>query len=313
MSIEESVRVNIQLIIENVFSKKIKFTEILENGRISLTPLILDTIDSHPGIQAEVIQKEKEVSDCLLVVACNLLQNKDQLDEVFEFVASDGFVLSRENCDSIINYECSSVLTLHTTPLETMVLLRKCRPYKALKTVSLESQNWLFQLQKFIRMEKEVLICSQNEPTSGVLGLINCIRREPNGTLCRCIFVQDKTTSSIDLNLEFYQKQLSKGMVVNVFKNGHWGTYRHLLLNKELVSEKQHAYVQSFSKGELFNLKWIEGPLAKIVPGYVDVYYGALNFAEVVTNSDRIQYYASNSFDQINLLPGLEYAGRDFK
>lgn len=102
---------------------------------------------------------------------------------------------------------------------------------------------------------------SQNDPNSGIIGLFNCLRREPGGENIRCVFIPDEGPK-FDVSSEFYKKQLQKDMPVNIYKGGRWGTYRHLLLPEEPLVESEHCFVNVTVRGDLSSLRWIEGPLS---------------------------------------------------
>ena len=80
----------------------------------------------------------------------------------------------------------------------------------------------------------------------------------------RSLFILGENSPKYSANAAPYTAQLSKDLVHNVYKNGVFGTYRHLPL--ESVTEKsllkvEHAYINTLVRGDLASLRWIEGPL----------------------------------------------------
>lgn len=309
-SLDDAVRINVQLILENTFRIKIKFAELEQDGSQNLTPLILQALSDQILIQAEALMvrnnQKTKLNDCLFIVGYNLLKDKNVLKD---FVTTDNFVLSREPLNYTFDNECMEILSAYTTPAETLVLLRKRIAWKLPNIVQLKDLQWIQELQTLKQTGKETLVFSQSDPINGILGFVNCIRREPGGETIKGLFIQDDVAPAVDLNLEFYQKQLRKGLAINVFKNGQWGTYKHLLLRPELVAEKQHALVKQLSKCNLSSLKWVEGPLTT-EEGCISVYYAALNFKDVMRACGRIQYTTSSELYERDSLLGLEYSGR---
>lgn len=59
---------------------------------------------------------------------------------------------------------------------------------------------------------------------------------------------------------------------MNVFKNGIWGSYRHLKLSSEskLASTEEHLLLTVQKFGELSSLRWIQGPLTNFRSHYFD-------------------------------------------
>lgn len=180
-------------------------------------------------------------------------------------LAPNGFVISREST----NYESSihvvpsdvEILTIHTTPSEKLVLLTKtkeCNPVKATDiSDTFHDFKWLSPLKVAIenRNNQDLVLFVHDDPTSGILGLVNCMRREPSGENTRCVFLQCPAPE-FDSNDIFYKKQLKKGLAINVYQNQLWGTYRHLLLNSS--HNASDCTVHITRKGDLSSLKWVE-------------------------------------------------------
>lgn len=184
----------------------------------------------------------------------------------FEAIKDNGFILSREAKDfQNFNYQSNGieVVTVHKTDTETLILFRKSGKEPTPVVINLEDTtefSWLVPLQENLGTGAPVVVYVQNAPQSGILGFVNCLRREPTGKRLTCFFLIGPAPK-FDLNAEFYQKQYRKGLAINIFKNGKWGSYRHLLLEKEITVEREHCYVNTILRGDLSALKWIEGNL----------------------------------------------------
>jgi fatty acid synthase len=77
----------------------------------------------------------------------------------------------------------------------------------------------------------------------------------------RCIFILDTSAPAFGLDVPLYRQQLNKDLVMNVYSNGQWGSYRHLPLDSCDTIPVPHAYVNVTTRGDLSSLKWIEGKL----------------------------------------------------
>jgi fatty acid synthase len=55
--------------------------------------------------------------------------------------------------------------------------------------VSAQNYDWLPQIQAVIgsSSKRRIILVAQNEPLNGILGLVNCIRREPGGEPVRSV------------------------------------------------------------------------------------------------------------------------------
>jgi fatty acid synthase, animal type len=118
---------------------------------------------------------------------------------------------------------------------------------------------------------------------SGILGLVNCIRKEsPNGDRLKCVFIQDKTAPKFDIEAPFYQSQLKHGLATNIFKDGKWGSYQHLKITevKETKSRSGHFFANCSIKGDLSTLSWFDGPLnaGNFSQPHIRIQYASMNF-----------------------------------
>lgn len=190
------------------------------------------------------------------------------LETAFSSVlVENGYILSREpltfDPTIIVTQNGVQILTIHTTCSEKLVLFTKRNQQEEppllidLKNSS-QQFEWLATLQKALKKEQHVLLYSQDDPLSGILGLTKCIRKEMRGEQTRCFVIQDKAPK-FDLQSEFYHEHLKKGFAINVYKNKTWGTYRHLLLKETEEVKGEHWLVEATTRGDLSSLKWVEG------------------------------------------------------
>lgn len=121
----------------------------------------------------------------------------------------------------------------------------------------------------------------QNYTFLGLVGFINCLRKEPGGEVVRGILIQDPKAPKFSLQDPLYAKELQKDLAVSVLRaNGVWGSYRHLPLPPLEPKAVHHAWANQTVRGDLNSICWLEGPLQV---GYkhedlVTVYYSSINF-----------------------------------
>lgn len=73
-------------------------------------------------------------------------------------------------------------------------------------------------------------------------------------------FIQDSKAKKF--SMKDYEEQLKKDLLMNVYKNGVVGSYRHLKLEcsqNDTTLKVEHAFINSLTRGDLSSLKWIEG------------------------------------------------------
>lgn len=258
-----------------------------------------------------------EFSNVNLIVKSNCFNDEEFMKTAKSVLHADGFVIAREPKDTTVQDKIPDTLQLVATiPFndETVFLLQflkqQTTPDQIVEITS-NVDEWLETLQAALD-KGTVLAFSQNEKLSGILGLVNCIRKE-NSRL-KCVFIEDETAPPFDLKHPFYNRQLRLGLPVNAYKDNRWGTYRHLRLNKEneLASRNDHCYASFSIKGDLSSINWFEGQFnidnSLDDPDCIKVAYGAINFRDVMQASGKISFDFLTRIQQQCVL-GFELSG----
>lgn len=279
--------------------------------------------------------------NCHLIVAYDVMPRSNVnivMENLKLSICKDGFILLEEN---IANFDEIKANQLAASSNVTIVSIQRVtdkyfillRPLidiamrkKARVLVTETNYAWIEQLQMAMANSEIdnsfVYIVAQGEELVGVVGLFNCLKRENGGKFLRLIFIQDSNAEQFSFNSQMYAEQLSKDLICNVYKNGEWGTFRHLLLNVQgemLNLRVEHAYVNTLIKGDLSSLAWIEGPLSRQLPDPTDksielctVYYAPINFRDVMLSSGKLAADAlPGDLATQDCILGLEFAGRD--
>lgn len=314
------MRVMVQLALENIQNIKVRTIEHLDDFCKDdiplLSPLVQSVLGDLPLIQADInILTDKEMeamsgisisdkklvteSNCLLVIATNVVQRPDLLQTAANVLVPGGFIIAREEP----NFDASdlknvTVVLEHKFATEKIVLLKKSSEKKPQSVVDVSggvaNLDWLPVLQNAVKTDPNVVVFSQNDDLGGVLGLVNCLRKEPGMDGVRGVFIMDGDAPRFDAGNDFYASHLKKGLAVNVLKGGVWGTYRHLLLPTEQNVEVEHGYVNVTIRGDLSSLRWLEGNL------HSDMKLRA-NQTLVHVSPDKPQ----NNHESSPILPGL--------
>nr|4PIV_A Chain A, Fatty acid synthase [Homo sapiens]4PIV_B Chain B, Fatty acid synthase [Homo sapiens] len=106
------------------------------------------------------------------------------------------------------------------------------------------SFRWVESLKGILADEdsaRPVWLKAINCATSGVVGLVNCLRREPGGNRLRCVLLSNLSSTShvpeVDPGSAELQKVLQGDLVMNVYRDGAWGAFRHFLLEEDKGSK----------------------------------------------------------------------------
>lgn len=165
---------------------------------------------------------------------------------------------------------------------------------------------------KDVAKKTPTLVYAQKENISGILGLVNCIRKEPNGINLKCVFIDDPNAPAFDISCPFYKYQMEKDLCMNVYRDGEWGSYKHLLLTPSFETRPQEicCYANSLVRGDLSSIKWLQSPLDARGKGIVKVQYTSLNFRDVMLATGKLaaETAGDKRFDQLCIM-GLEFSG----
>ncbi|KAJ3652417.1 hypothetical protein Zmor_018385 [Zophobas morio] len=341
LGLEEAVRVNTQIILENSLETNFKAVEIINeftdpnaehilgfvNKTLEHIPLLTPdltissktTVTETPGIKIENVTLTHE-SNILLYVGSKILQQLNTLKQSFVPLSKNGFILTREDISFSLENDIDEIdiVTEYVTPNERIFLMKKKVENYEPKFIEVSSSNvnWIPVLQKALNLGKDVITHATNRDPEGILGLINCIRRESNGNLVKCFFMMDDAPE-FDPQHSFYSKQINKNLAMNIYKDKSWGTYRHLLLEERPKINCEHSYAYFKSRGDISSFEWLEGALCKEVPLkeeqlLVSTCYSSINFKDVMAASGRVnpEILQSHRLDQ-EFLIGFEFSGID--
>ncbi|XP_063925092.1 fatty acid synthase-like [Zophobas morio] len=341
LGLEEAVRVNTQIILENSLENNFKAVEIVNeftdinaehilgfvNKTLEDIPVVTPdltissgtTTNETPGIKFETVTLTSQ-SSILLYIGSKILEQSNALKQIFAPVSRNGFILTREDIGFNLEKDLTEadILTDYVTPNERIILLRRKveNVNQEFIEISSSSFNWISELQNALSVGKDVIAYATNRDPEGILGLINCIRRETSGNLVKCFFMMDDAPK-FDPQHPFYSKQISKNLAVNIYKDKSWGTYRHLVLEERTKINCEHSYAHFKSRGDISSFEWLEGHLSEEVPLkegqlLVPTYYASINFKDIMAASGRVnpEMIQSHRLGQ-EILIGFEFSGKD--
>lgn len=222
------------------------------------SPNRFNSIELPENITIAALNKLSTNDKILIAFGFNLLTKpKNWLERLLPFVTEDGYLLSRERCN-ITDYEKHlrqyklNVILEKRTDTEVILLLKKKVPVKRMAVVHISNNdfNWLEHLKLLMNNENQldkdnrIIIVGERDFESGLLGFINCLRKESGGEFVRGVLVQDQKAPKFSLQDPFYMQQLQKDMTINVLRsNKIWGSYRHLRLPPLETEPVSTAYV----------------------------------------------------------------------
>uniref|UniRef100_A0A8D2NBI8 Fatty acid synthase n=1 Tax=Zonotrichia albicollis TaxID=44394 RepID=A0A8D2NBI8_ZONAL len=205
-------------------------------------------------------------------------------------------------------------------------LCRRQAPVKAPVFLPVDETNfkWVESLKEILAdaSEKPVWLTATSCANSGILGMVNCLRLEAEGHRIRCVFISNLNSSSAvpptSLSSLEMQKIVQKDLVMNVYRDGKWGSFRHLTLQQAQPQElTEYAYVNVLTRGDLSSLRWIVSPLRHFHttdPNVLlcKVYYASLNFRDIMLATGKLSPDAiPGNWALQQCMLGMEFSGRD--
>lgn len=335
LTLSNGVHVLTQLIIENMIPlSKLKIVEIDSKNVAPIIPLFDESISKTPLVKADLhLLTDREISiervtisdsasianfkGSILTIMMDTVSNK--MDDILKCIEEKSFLLVRKNGNTTFTDVPSefSMITAIPTENETLVLLQRKQTNKKTETPTIievmstdYNYQWLEMVKKSLR--SPVLLVAQNDPGTGLLGLVNCLRREPGGENVQCVIIMDRLSPKFNLENNLYSSQLELGLAVNVYRNSVWGTYRFFKLNPHLqeTARLDHVYANVQRLGDLSSFDWFNGPLKPTTDQLINVHYSSINFRDVMLASGRlsVEFCRSARTDDDCVL-GLEFSG----
>lgn len=334
LTLISGVHVLTQLIIENTYA--VSKLKILEIDSIDATPLITafdEAISKIPLIKCELqFLTERSVSfenatiiknvskGNLLTITMDDTSRRNE--SILQTIENDSFLLVRKPGNTTFTDLPPEfqMITAIPTENETLVLLQR----KVTKTTSTPptiidvlstdySYQWLDIVKRSMKSGPTLLV-AQNDVSPGLLGLVNCLRREPGGENIRCVILMDRLSPKFSLNESLYASQIALGLTVNVYRNSVWGTYRFFELMPHLqeTNRLDHVYANVRRMGDLSSFDWFNGPLSlkSTTDRVINVHYASINFRDVMVASSRLSVeFCRNDRTDSDCVLGLEFSG----
>lgn len=173
-----------------------------------------------------------------------------------------------------------------------------------------DNYDWLPLLQQALSAVTPTtrIWLTTSEVDTGLIGFVNCIRKEPGGSAIRCI-----VSSHPQLTMELKQADL----VMNIMKDGMFGSYRSLSFPSHANVPSSHAYLNVLRKGDLSSVTWIEAPKptqGNLNENYCTVHYAPLNFRDIMIAVGKLSPDSlPGDAGKQDCVLGLEFVGLDLK
>lgn len=341
-TIDDAVRICTQLIHETLQTNQISIIEVLDQDSVAIetlesqpiienfqqalfkmpmvhADLVLLTQRSFPDLSEIDVRSNTKLptsGDSTAIIAWKCMMDVEFTAAAETNLIENGFLISIESNStkwtelkapngfqllSLVRSEAISLVLMQRLPSEAVEKVKNV-------TIHIESSvdddyKWLKSLQDALAtLSTPITLLARGDATSGVLGFVNCLRREKSGRKIQLVHIDENNVPCA--------AQLKLGLPINIYQNGCWGTYRHLnMLPNVSVGDmqKQSLRVNIRKIGDLSSLIWLPVPCTK---DYINIHYAALNFRDVMLASGRLSIDAiSLNRRRCDKFLGIEYAG----
>uniref|UniRef100_A0A8C0FYT6 Fatty acid synthase n=1 Tax=Bubo bubo TaxID=30461 RepID=A0A8C0FYT6_BUBBB len=265
-------------------------------------------------------------------VLLHTLLKGETLGEIVSFLTSPDLqqkhsFLSEAQWEGIFSKASLNLVAMKKSFFGSVIFL--CRRQAPAKTpvflpIDETHYKWVESLKEVLAdpVEQPVWLTATSCGNSGILGMVNCLRLEAEGHRIRCVFVSNLNPSSAvpptSLSSLEMQEIVQRDLVMNVYRDGKWGSFRHLPLQQAQPQElTEHAYVNVLTRGDLSSLHWIVSPLRHFHTTNPNVqlckvYYASLNFRDIMLATGKLSPDAiPGNWALQQCMLGMEFSGRD--
>lgn len=285
VSLQEAIRLATHIAIEYHQAIHVKIIELIDDSdNVTInelaSPILTKILADLPLIQANVLLTSPNCfgddalppnvtsinslnnlsneENALLAVGIDLFtKNKcDKLEQILSKLRNGGFVLTRErspkpeSLSALSKYNLDVILEKNTSMENIILLKKKNQPIKQTEIIRINNNEftWLEKLNSIMNKtpnDMRIILVGEKDPECGLLGFVNCLRKEPGGEMIRSILIQDTEAPKFSLQNSLYAKQLQLDLPINVLRPGKiWGSYRHEpVLNLSKLKPVYHAFV----------------------------------------------------------------------
>lgn len=240
MSMEDALRVCGQLIVENLQTLNVRATEV-HSTEAPIIGMLDEVFSEIPMIATNFTllsrQPELEIPNVTLqngdlssqkklsvLIATNFSEDTTFIADASNCLVAEGYVLARQTLQrsSYVPTGFCAIVEIPTES-ETLILWRRSTVASMVPNIvkisSKDSKcDWLTAAQQSIKVQPLLLVADKDK-FSGVMGLVNCMRREPDSKKITCVFIDDLNAPDFDWNHPFYRDQLMLNLALNVYRN----------------------------------------------------------------------------------------------
>ncbi|XP_050542024.1 fatty acid synthase-like isoform X2 [Daktulosphaira vitifoliae] len=246
-----------------------------------------------------VILNSKEMSrfknDSEIYVAVTTSSNiKDSIvklttDSSYILVLSNEFIYNIDNWKNIVHQKFNNCCI---TLLKKRVIINENSVFIKTDTNKVNLILWK-TISECKTSNKKIYLISKIEPPMGIYAYVLNILETFKSENLRFIFMLDSDVSEIYDTKDFYEDQISKDLLINIYKNGGWGLFKNVLhenitLENNFTQEKLPIQI-SLTKVDGLSIKYLGINHCNIaVDEYLNNEIGSLDYTGFTKNEKSV-------------------------
>lgn len=326
LSLVASIRVILQLVIENTFSNKIRKTQFIQDENSKALDKFNNILRCIPEMSLfrieAVTYKDTKFNKSLTVISHDQKINLSQVSQKLK----DGkfvlfFVAATEENEFVKSAESAGLKVIFMRKLnnECLILLRKKLTNKNVQLINAtqEISQTVSKIKNTKVSENErVVILVKSKNISDISDLVGQLEISASLEKIRIFNIQDQNIADNLFSDQFYVKQLEQDLLINILTpQKNWGTLRRIEVEAKpkLFSNSCATNKNSYDPNDV---TWTEGIPVENIKNPIKVEYSTLNSQDIlIANgnfySDPSEMIGINRLSETSL--GLEFSGVDPK
>ncbi|CAH1725990.1 unnamed protein product [Aphis gossypii] len=199
------------------------------------------------------------------------VKNAPKNDESRRFITVTNVNYLQDTTRALVNLKCSYIIVCSKQKLQDL------KDWKIITQQQFDNKCCLGLMKKIIFIDKNIIsikptndrydlsiwraletqnstkgmiyIISKSEPLEGINSYVNAILQKYKSKKLRFLFILDSNAPDFNSNQSFYTNQLSKDLIVNIYKNGGWGSYKRIVLQdlKDDIKINKNVVFKNFT------------------------------------------------------------------
>nr|XP_023013626.1 fatty acid synthase-like [Leptinotarsa decemlineata] len=321
--VETSMRITFQIIAENSIglNKKLKILQVKgTRPELEFGVRMKSILDKQMLVRYEYFEKEfSQVDDDVkfdVIIVDEEVATDMQMDSMVQSLTPNGFVLHFGSVSKTVDEFFLPVFRAGSNRNNINLLKPRTELPKEYEIIRISNNDfrWLEDLKEVSRRSWHgtVYLLSQEEPSSGIVGLTKCLLAESDVSY-KCLFI-DMNTKKFSMDVDLFRTQLKKNLTINVLRDFEWGTFSYLPVLESKTTNAENASLSIETLGDLSTFKWIQRPVPLSLPQFpnqelVHVYYSSLNFRDVLVATASLGIDLDQNATAVETNLGFEYSG----